>query len=54
MAGERVLIVDDSADNIEYVVDYVLKPHGYRASIAHDGLEGLHKAQSERPENERH
>ena len=50
MAGERVLIVDDSADNIEYVVDYVLKPHGYRATVAHDGLEGLHKAQSERPD----
>jgi signal transduction histidine kinase/CheY-like chemotaxis protein len=50
MAGERVLIVDDSPDNIEYLVDYVLKPHGYRASIAHDGLEGLHKAESERPD----
>jgi signal transduction histidine kinase/DNA-binding response OmpR family regulator len=50
MAGERVLIVDDSADNIEYVVDYVLKPHGYQASIAHDGLEGLEKAKIERPD----
>jgi two-component system phosphate regulon sensor histidine kinase PhoR len=50
MAGERVLVVDDSKENIEFIVDYVLKPNGYVASVAHDGAEGLRKAQSERPD----
>lgn len=50
MAGEKVLVVDDSADSIEYIVDYILKPNGYIPSVAHDGLEGLRKAQSERPD----
>lgn len=50
MAGEKVLIVDDSKENIEFIVDYVLKPHGYVPSVAYDGAEGLRKAQSERPD----
>ncbi len=50
MAGERVLVVDDSKDNIEFIVDYVLKPSGYIPSTARDGVEGLRKAQSERPD----
>jgi len=50
MAGERVLIVDDSKENVEFIVDYVLEPNGYMASIAHDGAEGLSKAQEEYPD----
>ena len=41
MAGERVLVIDDRSDNIEFVADYVLKPNGYEALTAKDGAEGL-------------
>jgi signal transduction histidine kinase/CheY-like chemotaxis protein len=50
MAGEKVLVVDDRAENIEFVVDYVLKPNGYVPVTARDGLEGLHSVKSERPD----
>ena len=50
MAGETVLIVDDSKENVEFIVDYVLEPNGYVPSIADDGAEGLRKAQEERPD----
>lgn len=50
MAGERVLVVDDSAENVEFIVDYVLKPNGYSPIVARDGVEGLRKAKSERPD----
>ena len=50
MAGERVLVVDDSPENIEFIVDYVLKPNGYIPSTAHDGVEGLRKAHREHPD----
>ena len=50
MPDERVLIVDDSKENIDFIVDYVLKPNGYVPSTAFDGAEGLRKAKSERPD----
>jgi DNA-binding NtrC family response regulator len=50
MAGEKVLVVDDSKENIEFIVDYVLKPNGYVPSTARDGAQGFRKAQSERPD----
>ncbi len=50
MAGEHILVVDDGRENREFVVDYVLRPNGYRASVARDGREGLNKALSERPD----
>ncbi len=50
MAGEKVLIVDDRVENIEFIVDYVLKPHGYTHVSARDGAEGLRLARKERPD----
>jgi len=50
VAGERVLVVDDRKDNIEFVVDYILKPNGYKALTAKDGQEGLRKALTENPD----
>jgi signal transduction histidine kinase/DNA-binding response OmpR family regulator len=50
MTGERVLVVDDSTDSIEYTVGYILKPNGYVVSTARDGLDGLNKARNERPD----
>jgi signal transduction histidine kinase/CheY-like chemotaxis protein len=50
MAGEKVLVVDDSAENIEFIVDYVLEPNGYVSITAGDGVEGLRKARNEQPD----
>ena len=50
MAKERVLVVDDRRDNIEFVVDYILKPNGYEALTARDGEEGLRKVLTESPD----
>jgi two-component system alkaline phosphatase synthesis response regulator PhoP len=50
VAGERVLVVDDRRDNIEFVVDYVLKPNGYEVLTAKDGAEGLRRALTENPD----
>ncbi len=50
MTGERVLVVDDSTDSKQFIVDYILKPNGYVASTAGDGLEGLRKARDEHPD----
>jgi two-component system phosphate regulon sensor histidine kinase PhoR len=50
MAGEKVLIVDDRVENIEFIVDYVLNPHGYAHVAARDGAEGLRLARKERPD----
>ncbi len=50
MAGEKVLVVDDRRENVQFVVDYVLKPNGYQAITARDGLEGLRKAFTHNPD----
>ncbi len=50
MAGELILVVDDGRENREFVVNYVLKPNGYRAIVAKDGEEGLRKALTESPD----
>lgn len=50
MTKERVLVVDDRQDNIEFILDYVLIPHGYQALTARDGAEGLDLALKETPD----
>lgn len=50
MANERVLVVDDSAENVEFIVNYVLKPNDYQYLIARNGAEGLKMALAERPD----
>lgn len=44
MAGERVLVVEDKAENMELLVEYLLRPNGYIPISATDGEEGLHRA----------
>jgi DNA-binding response OmpR family regulator len=39
MAGECILVVDDAKDIREFIINYVLKPNGYRWLEAEDGLE---------------
>lgn len=41
MAGEVILVVDDGKENREFIVDVVLKPNGYNAIVAKDGVECL-------------
>jgi signal transduction histidine kinase/FixJ family two-component response regulator len=50
LSGEKVLVIDDRKENVEFVVDYVLVPHGYQPVTAEDGEEGLHKALTEKPD----
>lgn len=50
MAGERILVVDDRRENVEFVVEYVLKPNGYVPLVAYDGAEGFQKALTEKPD----
>ncbi|MDX1521852.1 MAG: ATP-binding protein [Anaerolineae bacterium] len=50
MANERVLVIEDSVEHNQFVVDYVLKPNEYQALVAYDGQEGLNIALSEHPD----
>lgn len=50
MANESVLVVDDSAQNVEFLAEYVLKPNGYQVLVARNGAEGLKIALSQRPD----
>ncbi|MFW5708605.1 MAG: response regulator [Chloroflexota bacterium] len=50
MTGETILVVDDTAENREFVVEYVLQPNGYQPLTAKDGKEGLDLAIAYRPD----
>jgi two-component system NtrC family sensor kinase len=50
MTNERVLVIDDSPENSQFVVEYVLKPNGYQALTASDGQEGLEMAVAQQPD----
>lgn len=41
MAEEKVLVIDDRIDNIRFLREYVLEPHGYQVIEAQNGLDGL-------------
>ncbi|RME97202.1 MAG: response regulator [Chloroflexi bacterium] len=42
MAGETVLTVDDRADSIKFLREYVLIPNGYKMLHANNGADALH------------
>ncbi len=50
MVEERILIIDDAAENREFIADYILQPNGYIALTAKDGREGLEMARKHRPD----
>jgi len=50
LSGERILVVDDSTENVDFVVQYILKANDYVPIVARDGEEGLQKALSEDPD----
>jgi class 3 adenylate cyclase/CheY-like chemotaxis protein len=45
-----ILVVDDTHENREFIVNYVLEPQGYRALVARDGREGLDMALEHKPD----
>lgn len=50
MAGEKILVIDDSAEIRTFLGDDILGPEGYSVSTARDGQEGLLRALRERPD----
>ena len=49
MAGEKVLVVDDREDSLEFLTNYILQPNGYQSMTARDGRTGLDLALRENP-----
>jgi two-component system, NtrC family, sensor kinase len=47
VSGEIVLVADDRADNLAFIREYVLKPHGYEMIAASNGEDALRTAQSQ-------
>ena len=50
MAGETILVVDDARPTREFIVEYVLKPKGFRPILAVNGAEGLQLARAQNPD----
>ncbi len=50
MAEELILVVDDTHENREFILKYILEPQGYRALLARDGREGLEMALEHKPD----
>ncbi len=50
MAGERVLVIDDRDDSLQFMTEYILKPNGYQYITAKNGEAGLQRALSEEPD----
>jgi len=48
MRGKKILLVDDDADFVE-ATKIILESRSYDVTVAHDGKEGLQKAQTEQP-----
>lgn len=47
---ERVLVVEDSAEIREFLVEYILRPKGFEVLVAADGLMGLEMAITKEPD----
>jgi signal transduction histidine kinase/DNA-binding response OmpR family regulator len=50
LAGEKILVVDDRDDSLQFLTEYILHPNGYRSITARDGEKGLELALSEKPD----
>ena len=46
----RVLVIDDSRQIREFVIEYILKPRSFQVDVAVDGAEGLRKALDTSPD----
>jgi signal transduction histidine kinase/DNA-binding response OmpR family regulator len=50
VAGEKILVVDDRDDSLQFLTQYILQPNGYRHLTAKDGAKGLELALSQSPD----
>ena len=50
MAKEKVLVIDDRDDSLQFMTEYILKPNGYQYITAKDGEAGLRRALNENPD----
>jgi signal transduction histidine kinase/FixJ family two-component response regulator len=50
LAGEKVLVIDDRDDSLQFMTEYILQPNGYRYITAKDGEAGLQRALNEDPD----
>ena len=50
MPNETILVVDDSAEMVRFLKEYVLGPQGYRVLNAGDGQTGLEMAVAHKPD----
>jgi len=50
LAGEKILVVDDRDDNLQFLTEYILQPNGYRYITARDGARGLELALTQSPD----
>lgn len=50
MANETILVIDDSAQIREFLIEYVLRPAGYNVLVAKDGKAGLEMAIANNPD----
>jgi DNA-binding response OmpR family regulator len=50
LAGERILVVDDSRENRDFIIQYILKPNQFEAIEARDGMEAMEKVRALSPD----
>jgi signal transduction histidine kinase/DNA-binding response OmpR family regulator len=50
LAGEKILVVDDHKDSLEFLTEYILQPNGYQSIMAGNGIQGLELALHEKPD----
>jgi class 3 adenylate cyclase/CheY-like chemotaxis protein len=50
VARERILVVDDSAENRSFIVDFILKPNRFQGAEARDGIEAMEIIRREPPD----
>jgi CheY-like chemotaxis protein len=50
MASEKVLVVDDSRELRDLMVNYILRPNGFITLIAENGVAGLELARETAPD----
>jgi DNA-binding response OmpR family regulator/class 3 adenylate cyclase len=50
LAGERILVADDSRENREFIIDYILKPNSFQPIESRDGMETLDLVRRQSPD----
>lgn len=50
MAGELILVVDDSKENREFITEYILTPNNFRVAEARDGVDCMEQVRREPPD----